>query len=309
MSEPAAALAVAYGMGIRSDVDLGVQCAHAAPEVVIERLSDPVPDAAVDWFDDDRTGVSGGTLGPDFVLSFEIGAHFVVSDDGHRILWWAPDLDDPTLRHLLIDHVLPRALHRQGSLVLHAAAVALDGSAVALVGESGRGKSTIALTLSMAGLALVCDDALRVLPGPAGEEPRVVRSYPGVRVHPDNAALPHGGAAGTLVRAGSAKRRVEVPEPSAAETAPGGDITLRHVLVLTDPEPGEEAAACSPLRPAMATVTLLEHSFRLGRPSELGDTVERVAELVRSVPVSTVAYGHRPSDLGDLERRVRRLLA
>lgn len=49
-----------------------------------------------------------------------------------------------------------------GHVVLHASAVAWEGGAVAFVGRSGQGKSTMAALLCAAGASLITDDALRL---------------------------------------------------------------------------------------------------------------------------------------------------
>jgi hypothetical protein len=89
----------------------------------------------------------------------------------------APDLSsievrrDPGGRHDLLPILLAGTasallLTLRGAVVLHASAVAVDGAALAFVGQSGRGKSTVAALMCLDGAALVTDDVLRVDPGP-----------------------------------------------------------------------------------------------------------------------------------------------
>jgi hypothetical protein len=53
-------------------------------------------------------------------------------------------------------------LSSEGHLCLHASAVAADGRGVAIVGPSGRGKSTLAALLCASGARLISDDMLRI---------------------------------------------------------------------------------------------------------------------------------------------------
>ncbi len=61
------------------------------------------------------------------------------------------------------NNVLPRLATRRGFLALHAAAVARNGKAIALVGPSGVGKSTVAAACASS-LTLVADDSIVVSP-------------------------------------------------------------------------------------------------------------------------------------------------
>ncbi|MGH2940410.1 MAG: hypothetical protein ACRDPE_20070 [Solirubrobacterales bacterium] len=63
-------------------------------------------------------------------------------------------------QRLLIAQVLPFAAVLRGLEVLHAGAVALDGGAVAIVGRSGAGKTSLAVALSRGRGAFLADDVL-----------------------------------------------------------------------------------------------------------------------------------------------------
>ena len=80
-----------------------------------------------------------------YLLRFPRQCDFVVSADATRIdtrphRQVAPEI----LEHLLADQVLPRCLAQRGELVAHAAGIAFGRDIALFVGESGRGKSTLA---------------------------------------------------------------------------------------------------------------------------------------------------------------------
>ena len=65
---------------------------------------------------------------------------------------------------LLLGSVPAWWLNLRGEAVLHASAVALGGEALAFIGASGMGKSTLATLLCSSGAGLVTDDVLRLKP-------------------------------------------------------------------------------------------------------------------------------------------------
>lgn len=70
---------------------------------------------------------------------------------------------DPALLPVLVGGtVLSFALLASGSCVLHGSAVAVGGDALAVVGSSGTGKSTVTALLLAAGADFVTDDVLRL---------------------------------------------------------------------------------------------------------------------------------------------------
>ena len=97
----------------------------------------------------------------------------------------APDVAHDLTTVLATGAVLSYALAMRGHCVLHASAVEIDGRAVALVGASGLGKSTVTAGLCAAGCPLVTDDVLRVdLQGAvvAHRGAREIRLRPAARV-------------------------------------------------------------------------------------------------------------------------------
>ncbi|MDQ1727665.1 MAG: hypothetical protein QOK14_1710, partial [Frankiaceae bacterium] len=74
----------------------------------------------------------------------------------------SPDFERGLLSVLVTGAVVAARLVLDEHLVLHASAFAANGSAVAFVGKSGMGKSTMCTLAAAAGFGLVGDDVLRV---------------------------------------------------------------------------------------------------------------------------------------------------
>jgi len=119
------------------------------------------------------------------LLRYPTLADFHITRDDAIRIYPAPRVPRHTLRHLLIDAVMPLYLSRRGELVLHASAVRVPGGAALFLADSGRGKSTLTAALCAAGHHLLADDYLVV--DDRGETPLAVPSYPGLRLWPDMA--------------------------------------------------------------------------------------------------------------------------
>jgi len=74
----------------------------------------------------------------------------------------APGVSDHTVDHLYLNQVLPLALSRQFHLVLHGSAIEVGKFAVAFLGLSGYGKSTLAASFSTSGHRFLTDDGLQL---------------------------------------------------------------------------------------------------------------------------------------------------
>jgi hypothetical protein len=81
---------------------------------------------------------------------------------------------------MVLNWVMPHVLTVFGELVLHATASRIDDEIVGFAGETGMGKSTLAVSLALAGYPLVADDTLVI--EDRGVRPVVIPSYPGTRL-------------------------------------------------------------------------------------------------------------------------------
>ena len=129
-----------------------------------------------------RAGRADGSL----LLKRRCGDLFRFPDDGGAVAIWPASSEPAYAAHLVLDMALPLALSRSGEIVLHGAAIEVGGRAVAVLGESGAGKSTVASAWAAAGGRFLADDWF-VLEGTApgfGVRP----SHPSLRVAPGAAA-------------------------------------------------------------------------------------------------------------------------
>ena len=119
------------------------------------------------------------------MLSFPNLADFVVDRSGSQIVCCnaSGDATIQTIRHLLIDQVLPLIVNLRGREALHATAVATQKGICAFTGLAGSGKSTLAASFVLSGYPLVCDDCLAV-----AERKTIMAlpGYPGLRLWDDS---------------------------------------------------------------------------------------------------------------------------
>jgi hypothetical protein len=209
----------------------------------------------------------------------EYGSH-LLSGDGCR-LWCDPEgLPDERWQRLLIAQILPFAALLQGLEVFHASAVVRHGEAVAFVGRSGAGKSSLALELCGHAAKLLADDVLaleiceqRLLAHPGTPLASVARESVDEDVH-----LPRG----EVVAVNPRERLVRVE--GASEPAPL--VALFFLERLSD----------GPERPRLEAVAdaqmLLSATFNfvLATPERLRGLLE-VCALAATLHVARVVYG------------------
>jgi len=133
----------------------------ASGENRIERLEKPL------WFhhwkdEDDNITISCARNGNAYILRFPQLVDFYISRQGDNVYYFPqPGVSEQSIRHLLIDQIIPRILGQRGNLVLHASVVAISGNTcVAFLGNSGLGKSTLAASFYQNGAELITDDCL-----------------------------------------------------------------------------------------------------------------------------------------------------
>lgn len=159
-------------------------CGHDLPAVLtaaraqptgrrLSLLVDPGERPGVEWEGGSLVGIQRSADGSDL---FRIEEHprlgYLLGSDEHgrhlldpsgRTLRCMPQGGGPSdWQRFLIAQVLPFAAVLQGLEVLHASAVAVGGKALALLGVSQAGKTSLAVELCGLGAAFVADDVLAV---------------------------------------------------------------------------------------------------------------------------------------------------
>ncbi len=98
-----------------------------------------------------------------YLLRFPGLADFEVSADGTEVIAHpVKGTDEPTLEHLYVNQLVPLALSRQGRPAFHASVVTVPGGAVAFLGKTGMGKSTLAASFALNEAKFLTDDALLI---------------------------------------------------------------------------------------------------------------------------------------------------
>lgn len=122
-----------------------------------------------------------------FLLRFNELSDFFVSGDGKNIVYVSgTEIPSNTIRHLLLDQVIPLAINLRGGEALHASAVLAQEGAIAFAGATGVGKSTVAGSFLSVNHPILSDDCLALTE--KNQEIYALPAYPGLRLWEDASA-------------------------------------------------------------------------------------------------------------------------
>jgi hypothetical protein len=228
--------------------------------------------------------------GSDFVRWRDL-FEFVISPDGRSIA--CRRLERATAESFqtyLLGQVLSFALVKQCHEPLHATAVVVEGKAVAFLGKSGYGKSTLASAFVQAGQQVLTDDLLLIrkvegtwlgFPGPSRLKllPEVARRF-----------LPRQ-AEGTLMNPDGPKLIIPLePGQSCSEPTP-----VQALYALDEAQPGISDVSLTPLTERESLIELIRSTFnyRLVNSNRLHQQFLAAQRLVPSIPVKRLTYPRR----------------
>ncbi len=213
---------------------------------------------------------------------------FVVSADGARVDVHAESpLDAEPAYVYLLSQVISVALLQQGIESFHASAVAIDGRAFMLLGESGYGKSTLTAALVRAGARLITDDLL-VLSN-YGAHYDAVPGALRVKLAPDTAERLGLSWAGIPMADGSGKYSYRPDETSYVSQ----NTPLERIIVL---EPHAQTARTESVSVVDTTRALLAATFNPlhAGSARLQTLLSNAHALAQAVPATRL---HVPREL------------
>jgi hypothetical protein len=300
---------------LRSNIPLPeLPATEGVPSCTFELVSLPSKEPQeVLWFHewrlpDGRPWVFFGRRGSEYFLRFPELAEFRISGDGGTISCVpVVDGDEATIRHLLLDQVIPMMLSLKERLVLHAGAVATKAGAIAFLGRSGRGKSTLTAGFSRRGIPLVTDDCLLLRIDDEGYS--AIPSYPGARLWDDVIpSLFEKEPAVTRVATYNEKKRISLQEGQLRFC--GDPIPLKNIYSLGLPEEasGSHSVLIRRLPPREAFMELVQHAYFLDFTDRgrLQEKFESIAGLSARYPVYRLAYRHDLSQLSAVQEAILR---
>jgi hypothetical protein len=231
---------------------------------------------------------------------------FVLNPDGTQVWgFWSGDHLFQDAVSLLLGGVLGHLLRLRDSLCLHASVVAMNGGAIAIVGESGAGKSTLAAALSACGCAILSDD-LAVI-SYKNSQFWVQSGYPYLRLWSNSLnalQVPTAGLSRVCSRLDKHFLGVATIEP-AAQSNQGGFIAqalpLQAVYVLGERDALLKSAIAQPLSPAKALQHLLTHSYgrNILTKQQIHAEFQQLAAIAQTIPVRELL---RPDDMSHLHQ-------
>ncbi len=227
------------------------------------------------------------------VARFPNVADFAIKRSGEAVTCHpCVDLDD-AWRGIYEQQVQPLLLSLRGEQVFHGGAVAIGDQAIAFLGPSGRGKSTLTTAFARRGHAFLGDDCL--LLDLAGPRAQVHAHADHVRLWEDSALALGEGAA--VYVPGSPKPRL-----AAGERIPHCDRALPLARVYLLGEGDVDAPEVGTVSPYQQLIGWTANAFVLDikNPEVLRRNLAAGARLVREAPMRQLDYPRRYEVLDDV---------
>jgi len=313
MPEPHFSTFRVFDATVQSEIDLPELdvCGATSPDFSLVMAPATRLEREYDWFhhwyqDEAKTQVDSSVALEQggYRIRFWGQSDFVLLGDGRRIIC-EPCLDIPleTIRHLFLDHVLPRILGQRGEVILHASAVKVaSGTGIGFVGKSGWGKSTLASSFRESGARLLGDDCLQLV-----EENDMlvgIPAYGGSRLWEDSVeALFPDGVSSAPVSHSTSKRRIDL-----RDNRPSTHTVFKALFFLQSPESVDtDLPVIQLMSGSKAIVELIKLSFLLDVKSvdSAAGQFAAIGKLLRTRPLFyTLQYPREYSRLPEVRKAI-----
>jgi hypothetical protein len=287
---------ILYGLRLRSHMKLSLENA-AEPGIADIELSPAEPDwmeeklSGVELDDSDWINIHEIPDGWSYVR-YEGMFDFLISPSGERIVYrLLAEVSLESFQTYALGRIFSFALVKKGYEPLHAATVVVNQRAVAFMGASTFGKSSLAACFVAAGCRLLTDDVLRLeeqsngyiaFPGPPRLKllPSVARLYVG----DVSAGIP-------INQRDLHPKRVFSLAPSQTCATP---MPLAAIYVVTAPRQvyRKQRIRISSLSPIEALVKVLSftHNHNLTGKERLARQFDAARQLIETTPVRSLSY-------------------
>jgi hypothetical protein len=298
-----------YGICLRSEFPLALPDCAAPPlaEIALHRVEparfrDSVGSAELierdDWYH-----YAHLEDGSSYVRWRGVG-EFLVSRGGTEISCLrAMGATDESFQVYLLGQALSFALVKAGLEPLHATAIVHKGEAIALLGDSGFGKSTLAAGFMSAGDVLLTDDLLLVRPE-AGE----LIAYPGparIKLFPDSARRFLGTVMQGVKLNAMTNKQVIMLDAVQRCSHP---VKLRAVYALAPPREMrlQRKVRIAPMSSREAFFTLVANTFNryIVDPARLRRQLVKMTLISQAISVRTLAYPRSAARLAEVREAI-----
>jgi hypothetical protein len=252
---------------------------------------------------DGKVWLAFAKLATGYLLRFPAFADFVVATDGRAVCCY-PRADTPieTVRHLLLNQVIPIVLSHLGKVVLHASACATPQGAMAFMGRTGAGKSTLAASFGLRGFCVLTDDCLLIEEQDGAM--MGVPSYSGLRLWPDTVSALFAQEPILQPLAHYTEKKRLLFEQSPYHT----HIVLRGIYVLAPQQEVKDIdeVTITPLAAREALIEIIKHNFQLDVTDRkrLGQAFRQHERVAKSVPFFRLTFPHEYTVLPAVHRAI-----
>jgi hypothetical protein len=273
---------IAYGLVVQSD----------------HLLLPPVPDPQVA-----DVVVRYGALDPiknlpiqshQVLLELPLGLKLLIRNGCEVVVDAPPHFDPVVLRSYILGTAMAFILRQRGLLVFHASCVARGDGAIAFLGGSGWGKSTLASAFHQQGYRLITDDVMALQLDTS--TPQVVPSFPEVKLLPDAMAAVGASTDDRPMLQSLSHKHIQRLETRFAL----GSVPLKHLFVLR----AGDINHIQPIPRALAFSELVQHSRAAKMLHDESCKIQHFHQCSRLAKEVPMAYLQRPRSLDQLPQLI-----